>query len=115
MDLTENTQKKIRELQNLEQNLQSFLAQKQAIQSELNESINALQELEKTDDEVYKITSNIMIKSTKEALKKELEEKKRILDIRVTSIEKQERSLEEKIANFREEISSLIEKESKKK
>lgn len=110
MDLDEATTKKIQELQILEQNLQGLIMQKQTIQIELNEISNALKDLKKSDDEVYRITGGIMLKANKADLTRELEEKKKILDLRVSAIEKQEKILEEKSEKSRKEISDTLEK-----
>lgn len=108
MSSEEEIGKKMQELQTLEQNLQGLLYQKQAIQFELNETGNAISEIEKSDGEVYKILGGIMLKSNKESLAKELKEKKKLFDIRVSSIEKQEALIEKKIGVLRDEINSEI-------
>ncbi len=108
-------QEKIQELQILEHNLQNFMAQRQAIQVELNETANALQELEKSPEEVYKITSGIMLKSSSEDLKKEIGEKNKLLNLRISALEKQENSIERRASNLREEINEFVEAQSKKK
>lgn len=99
----------IQELQILEQNLQSLLLQKQAFQFELNETENALSEVSKSKDDIYKITGQIMIKAKKEEVEKELSERKDILSLRIKSIEKQERAFKEKIDSLREELSKNME------
>ena len=53
-------QQKLQELQVLEHNLQALLMQKQAFQLELNESLNALDEVRKTNDTIYKMVGSIM-------------------------------------------------------
>ena len=73
MELNQETNKKIEELQALENQMQTILAQKQVAQAEMNEVSNAIDELKNSDDEVYKVISGIMIKSTKEKLTKALE------------------------------------------
>ncbi len=108
MEFDENTGSKIGELQTLEQNLQSMIMQKQTVQIELNESLNALSELKKADDEVYKIVGGIMVRSSKDILSKELSEKQKVLEIRISTIEKQEKLLEEKADKLKEELSELI-------
>ncbi|MBS3076821.1 prefoldin subunit [Candidatus Pacearchaeota archaeon] len=104
----EETDKKIEELQLLETHLQSFLAQKQAMQIELNEIENAFGELKNSGDEVYKMTSGFLIKSNEEKVKKELEEKKKLLSVRIGAIEKQEKLIEKDVAKLREEISKFV-------
>ena len=97
-------QEKIQEIQILEQNLQNVLFQKQAFQLELNEIDAAMEELEKTEDEVYKITGQILIKTDKNSLKKELQDKKKIFELRISSIEKQEKAINDKIDKIRAEF-----------
>lgn len=113
MKITKETQEKIQELQLIEQNLQNLLMQKQAFQIELNEVENALAEVLKTKDEVYKITGQVMLKADKQEVEKELKEKNDIISLRIKSIEKQENSLREKLDKLREEVTKEIEKDKK--
>ena len=96
---------KIQEMQIIEQRLQNTILQKQAFQMELAETNAALEELEKAGDEVFKIIGQLMIKSEKSKIKDDLLDKKKILDLRIKTLEKQENSLTEQIEKFQEEIS----------
>jgi len=96
--------KEIEELQILEQHLQNLAAQKQNAQVELNEIENAMSELENSSDEVYKILSGVMIKSDKKKLNEELSERKRIAEMKIESVEKQEKLIEGKRLELRKEI-----------
>ena len=102
--------KKIQEMNVLEQNLQNILFQKQAFELELDETTSALNEIEKSGDEVFKIIGQLMIKTEKSRIKDELLEKKKILDMRIRAFEKQENYLKEKLDKIREEISSSLKK-----
>ena len=108
MDLDQETQEKIQELQSLEQNMQTILLQKQAFQFELNETENALKELEKSGEEVFKVIGQIMIKSSKEDIKNELTNKKEIISLRLKSIEKQEASLNRELEKIKQEVMKKI-------
>lgn len=108
MNIDEQTGKKIQELQILEQNLQNLLMQKQTFQIDLNEVASALSDLKKSDDEVYKIVGGLMIRSDKTSLTSDLEEKKRILELRISSMEKQEKILDEKAEKFKKELSDFV-------
>jgi prefoldin beta subunit len=111
MKVDKETENQIQELQIFEKNLQAILMQKQAFQMELSEIENALQELENAKtEEVYKIAGSIMIKSEKEALIKELKQKKDPLNLRLKSLENQEKSISETSENLRKKILSKIEK-----
>jgi prefoldin beta subunit len=96
--------KKIQEMQFLEQNLQNLLLQKQAFQMELSETASALKEIENSGDEVFKIIGQLMIKTNKSKMKQELLEKEKILDLRTKSIEKQEKYLIEQLDGIRDKI-----------
>lgn len=98
------SERKIAQLQTLEQNIQNISLQKQNFQSQLIEVDNALLEIGKASGQAYKIIGAIMVASEKEDLKKELEGKKEVLDLRINSIEKQENQLKERAANLQKEV-----------
>ena len=95
----------IQEMQILEQRLQNSIFQKQAFQMELAETDSAILELEKAGDEVFKIIGQLMVKFEKSKMKDELPDKKKILDLRIKSLEKQESSLNEQVEKLREKFS----------
>lgn len=106
--LNQETQEKIQKLQIFEQNLQNFLLQKQAFQFELSETENALEELKKTEEDVYKLIGQVMLKTSKSEIEKELSQKKDILTLRIKAIEKQESNFKEEIDKIREEVIKKI-------
>jgi len=99
-----NQDRKIQEIQILEQNLQNLLLQKQAFQMELSETQSALKEIENSGDEIFKIVGQLMIKTDKPKIKQELSDKEKILELRIKAIEKQETSFMEQLDSMREEI-----------
>jgi len=105
------SENKIHEMQMIEQNLQNILLQKQAFQMELSETEAALKELNSAGEEVFKIVGNLMIKTDKNKTKGDLENKTKLLELRLKSLEKQEDSLNQNVEMLREEFL----KESKKK
>ncbi len=102
--MEKDSEKKIAELQMIEQNMQNFLMQKQNFQGQLLEVENALKEIEATKDKAYKIVGNIMVLADKDKLKKELESRKEVLDLRVKSVSKQESALKEKAEALQKEL-----------
>jgi len=70
----------ISRLQQLQQNLQAIMMQKQQIELEIVETERALEELSKTttSDSIYKAAGPLLIKSEKDIIEKDLAEKKRI-------------------------------------
>lgn len=75
---------------------------------ELTETENALSEISKTKDDVFKIVGQIMIKADKEEMKKELEKKQEIISLRLKSIEKQENEFTKELEKIREEVMKKI-------
>ena len=110
MDVSKENSRIIEELQIIEQQLQGILAQKQMFQVELQEIENALKELSKTNDEVYKILSGAMIKKDKNEMISELEERKKLIDLRISTLEKQEKIVEEKSLKIRDSLKRHIHK-----
>lgn len=108
--MDKETEEKIGRLQLIEQNMQSFLVQKQQLQSQLIEVESALNELNQTST-AYKIVGNIMVLSKKEELEKDLKEKKAMHEMRIASIEKQESALKEKAKKMQQEVLSSMKKE----
>ncbi len=108
-DIPEETQQKISQLQLFEQSLQNVLIQKQQFQSQLVEIESALKEIG-TAKEVYKIVGNIMVDSKKDDLKKDLTSKKEIIELRIKTLEKQEKSIKEKATKMQSEVLEKIKK-----
>jgi prefoldin beta subunit len=102
--MDEEFQKRIQNLQALEQDFQQIVAQKQQFQLQLNESKTALEEIEKTKKDVFQVLGNIMVKADQKKLKSDLLEKSKILESRIASIEKQEVTLRENIERIRNEV-----------
>jgi prefoldin beta subunit len=102
------TEQKIREMQILEQKLQNSIFQKQAFQIELAETDSALKEIEKAGDEIFKIIGQLMIKSEKPKIQDELSNKKKILELRIKSFEKQENFLSEQLDKIRNEFTKSV-------
>lgn len=94
----------LQEIHFLEQGLQNLLLQKQAFQMELAETSEALKELEKSGEEVFKIVGQIMLKSKKSKIAEELKNKEKIIEIRLRAIERQEKALTEQLEKAREPI-----------
>jgi prefoldin beta subunit len=112
MKVSKETEQKILQLQLIEQTMQNILLQKQTFQTQLTEIENALEELKGTKDDAYKIVGNIMIKSKKQELVKDLNSKKEIVSLRIKNLEKQETKLKEKASPMQKEIMKELEGEN---
>lgn len=98
-------QEYLKEMQNIQQNLQVLLMQKQNISVQMSEIKNALEEVMKTENtELYEIVGTVMLKKTKDELKASLEEKKDILDLRLSTLEKQIKKFTEDSKDIQKKI-----------
>ena len=104
---------KIEEMKVIEMHLHNLLAQKQSVQVELNEIDNAIDEVARAKDEMYRVVSGVMIKSDKKTIEKELSDKKKVLEMKVDAIEKQENLLEKKMEERKKEVEGRIFKKGK--
>ena len=110
MEVSKETEQKINQLQMFEQSLQNFLGQKQQFQVQLVEVESALNELDNTE-KAYKIVGNIMVETDKNELKKDLQSKKEVLELRIKTMEKQETQVRERASKLQSEILEKIKKE----
>ena len=102
-EVSKEAEKKLNQLQMLEQSMQNLLMQKQQFQLQQVEIASALKELEKVN-EAYKIIGNIMVLSKKDDLKADLTSKKEIVELRIKNMEKQENQLREKASKLQNEV-----------
>jgi prefoldin beta subunit len=99
-------EKKIQEMQILEQRLQNTILQKQSFQIELAETSSALSELDNSGDDVFKVIGQLMIKYDKKKMKEELLNKQKILELRINSFEKQENLFSSQLDKLQQEITN---------
>jgi prefoldin beta subunit len=88
-------QQRLLRLQQLQQNLQGVMAQKQQLTLQLTETENALKELENLADDavVYKSIGALLVKAEKAKVSTELTERKELVKMRVDVLAKQEERL----------------------
>jgi prefoldin beta subunit len=109
--MEKETEKKIGQLQLMEQSIQSVLMQRQQLQAQLIEIESALKEIQATDN-AYKILGNIMVKTDRNALENELKTKKDIIELKSKTLEKQEKSIRDKSKSLQEEVMKKLKPES---
>jgi prefoldin beta subunit len=97
-------------LQQLQQNLQAIMMQKQQLEVESVETDRALEELKKAgpDDAVYKNAGSVLVKAKKEDVIKELEEKKELSNTRVMVLGKQETRVKENLKEVETKINEMV-------
>jgi len=93
--LPPQVQERLLRLQQLQQTLQTVLAQKQQVELELTEIEQAISELQKTADDtvIYKAVGSLLVKSEKTKVTDDLNERKELLNVRVQVLGKQEERL----------------------
>ena len=104
--LPPQVQERLLRLQQLQQTLQSVLAQKQQVEIELTEIEQALSELQKmTDDAViYKAIGSLLVKAEKAKITADLNERKELLNTRATVLGKQEERLRPQIKDLQTKL-----------
>lgn len=93
-----------------QQNLQAVLVQKQQVELELGETEKALEELGKAVDSeaVYKFAGNLLVKVEKQAVLKELTEKKELGNTRKMVLAKQESRFRESLKDLQGKINEAV-------
>ncbi|MBN1156120.1 prefoldin subunit [Candidatus Woesearchaeota archaeon] len=97
------TERKIQQLQLIEQNVQNLLVQKQTFQAQMIEIDSALEQL-KGKSHAYRIIGNIMVNSDAKSLSDDLDQKKKLVEIRIKNFEKQEEQLKEKAKKLQSDV-----------
>jgi prefoldin beta subunit len=93
--LPPHVQERLLRLQQLQQTLQTVLAQKQQVELELTEIEQALTELQKIADDtvIYQAIGSLLVKAEKTKVTTDLNERKELLNMRTTVLGKQEERL----------------------
>jgi prefoldin beta subunit len=93
--LPPQVQERLLRLQQLQQTLQTVMAQKQQVDAEQAEVEQTLTELQKTADDavIYKAIGSLLVKAEKPKVSEELVERKELLTTRTTVLARQEERL----------------------
>jgi prefoldin beta subunit len=106
-EISPQLQNQIAQYQQLQQQLQLLAQQRLQIEAKLREIEGTLEELGKisADTQVYKSIGMLLVRQDdRDGLKKELDEHKETLTVRVKSIQKQENSLSERYEQLGQKI-----------
>lgn len=97
-------------LEQLQQNLQAVQMQKQQVEGEMAEVDRALEELKTTPEgeQIYKYAGNLLIKVGKEAITKELQERKEVSNTRNLVLGKQEARFKENLKELQTKIDDML-------
>ncbi len=110
-EISPQLQNQIAQYQQLQQQLQMLAQQRLQLEAKLREIDGTLEELGKLTGEtqVYKSIGMLLVRQDdRESLKKELEDHKETLTVRVRSIQKQEKALSERYDQLGEKIQTAL-------
>ena len=113
MELSEETQNKLVQFQQLQQQVQYLSVQKYQLDSQLKETEKALEALKglktkKGEAAVFRSIGSLLVKvDDLAALKKELDERKESQELRVRTLERQEKHMRDQ----QQELQNTLEKE----
>jgi len=110
MELPPQLQEQLLRLQQLQQTLQAVASQKQQLEIEASETDKALTELDKLTDDVavYKSVGNLLLKSDRQTLLKDLKERKELLGTRVTVLGRQEERTKERLKEMQDKLQERL-------
>ena len=110
-EISPQLQNQIAQYQQLQQQLQVLASQRLQLEAKLREIEGTLEELSKVSAEtpVYKSIGMLLVRQDdRESLKKELDEHKETLTIRVKSLQKQEKALAERYEDLGGKIQEAL-------
>ena len=104
--LPPNVQERLLRLQQLQQTMQSIMAQKQQVEMEKAEVEQTVAELAKTADDavIYKTAGSLLIKSEKAKVNEDLNERKSLLETRSTVIARQEERVKAQVKELQTKL-----------
>ena len=115
ISLTPMLQQKVEQAQRLQSELESIVTQRYQLEVSLKEVEKSLEELGNLpeDASIYKSVGSILVQvESKEKIKKELEDKKETLELRIKTVMKQQELLEKKLKEIQEELAKYARPQS---
>ena len=110
-ELSPKIQNQIAQFQQMQQQLQAVLNQKFQMEAQLREMQRTVEELNKAPEDVpvYKSVGALLIKAeNKAAVLKEIEDDKETLEVRVKTLDRQEKFLREKYQSLQDQIQKAL-------
>jgi prefoldin beta subunit len=109
-EITPQIQQQIAQFQMVQQQAQAISSQKVQMELQLKEVEQSIAELKKLkkDAEVYKSIGSLLIRKDKTKINAELKERKETLELRVKTLQKQDKDVQAKLMEMQNEIQSSI-------
>ncbi len=115
--ISNSVQNQLRQMQQFEVQLEDTASQKYQIEMKLRELEKTVQELEALGDKplLYKMVGNILYKvEDKNKLLEDLKEQKELSQIRIKTLERQQKTLEEKLGELDQSMKKSYEEMKKR-
>ena len=110
-EISPKLQNQIAQFQQLQQQLQSVLSQKFRMEAQLRETQMTIEELNKSAEDVaiYRNVGSLLIKaSDKASVLKDVEDDKETLEIRIKTLDRQEKALRDKYNTMQDQLSKAL-------
>jgi prefoldin beta subunit len=110
-EISPKLQNQIAQFQQVQQQLQSVLSQKFRMEAQLRETQMTIEELNKSAEDVaiYRNVGSLLIKaSDKASVLKDVEDDKETLEIRVKTLDRQEKALRDKYNTMQDQLSKAL-------
>ncbi|MHC1626006.1 MAG: prefoldin subunit beta [Methanoculleaceae archaeon] len=113
-NLSPKVQNQLAMLQQIQQQLQTVAGQKSQYQIAIKEANRALEELKDVpeDTEVFMNAGSIIVQKDVEQVRATLNERVETMEIRVKSLEKQEKALQSRFEQLSQQIRAALEKKA---
>lgn len=110
MELPPQVQNMVAQLQTVQQQLQMVLSQKIQLENSLKEIEDAIKEVEKANDDtpIFKSVGTVLVKTVKEEILKELNERKETIEVRIRALSRQEDKLKERLQELQDKVKSML-------
>jgi prefoldin beta subunit len=109
--ISPKVQNQLAMLQQIQQQMQTVLSQKTQFEMAIREAKRAMEELREMpeDAKVYMSIGTVMMQQTKDHVNAKLNEKIETLELRVKSLEKQEKMLQQRFEQLQAQVKAAIE------
>jgi len=109
-ELPPQIQNQLAQIQQLQQQAQALLNQKNQIEMMLRENEAAVKELEASDEGavIYKSVGDVLFRADRNKLIEDLKEKKDVLDLRLKTLTKQEERIQTRFNQLQEQLKQSL-------
>ena len=109
-EIPPQVQSQLAQLQQLKMQIEAVGRQKMQVEALLQDAENALEELEKLDENpvLYKNVGELMIKANKDTVKEELSEKKETYALRLKTLERQDERVQKRYQQLQQQLREAI-------